>query len=177
MLEYIILGYLFTTPMTEKTLRSNISVQIKPFYHVTEGSLYPTLKRMVTKQYILLRPINDGSKKKQYYITDKGREYFKKWIEEPVNLPYSYLSEILKIFFAGNLDSASRTRLLTEFETNTLIQLQKFEMMKEEYHDTRDHDDIEYYQKATLYLEILSLRGSLKWCQSLKNGHSLSELL
>ncbi|MBE5962166.1 MAG: PadR family transcriptional regulator [Lachnospiraceae bacterium] len=177
MLEYIILGYLFTAPMTENAIRSHILIQIKPFYMVTQGSLYPALKRMVTKQYIVLRPIDSTSKQKQYYITDKGRDHFMKWMEQPVRISQDYTAQLLRVFFAGNLAPDARERMLTEFEMNTMIDLQKLEVMTDTSQGMSDLSSKEFFQRATLYFGIFTLRGSLKWCQSLKKGIDLKEFL
>ncbi|MCI5839489.1 MAG: PadR family transcriptional regulator [Peptoniphilaceae bacterium] len=57
-------------------------LKIKGFYTLTEGTIYPILKRLSSKGYILgvLKKSNIGPIRKYYYITPKGREYLQKFL-------------------------------------------------------------------------------------------------
>lgn len=61
-------------------LVQKISNQIE----ISEGSVYPLLRRLTKEEYFTtyLQESNEGPSRKYYKLTEKGREYLKKLIDE-----------------------------------------------------------------------------------------------
>ena len=111
---------------------------IKHFWNVSDGQLYPTLKKMNTEEIISLQVIQQDStaNKHLYSITEKGREHFGKWIREPVT-KFEEMKEpfVLKVFFFDNL---SRDEILWHLRSQLDLHnriLEEFRGIRENYED------------------------------------------
>jgi len=54
-----------------------LTQRVNSFIPITEGALYPVLRRLVKESYciIYMRESPDGPSRKYYQITEKGKEY------------------------------------------------------------------------------------------------------
>ena len=54
-----------------------LTQRVNSFIPITEGALYPVLRRLVKEAYciIYMRESPDGPSRKYYQITEKGKEY------------------------------------------------------------------------------------------------------
>src|SRR5690625_3759642 len=79
-LEICVLALLNQKDMYGYELVQKISAQIA----IAEGSVYPLLRRLTKEGYFTtyLRESTEGPSRKYYKLTDTGREYLKKLVEE-----------------------------------------------------------------------------------------------
>jgi len=82
---FVILGILSLRPGSGYDIKKTIESGIGYFYKVSNGQIYPILKKLLNESaviYTLER--NDGKPdKKTYTITQRGLEVFRKWLELP----------------------------------------------------------------------------------------------
>lgn len=89
MLKGIIDGIILEIINKKQTYGYEIVEELKRngFYNMTEGTVYPILKRLTKKGYLVgsFRKSDVGPKRKYYYITEKGKkkleEFEKSYLE------------------------------------------------------------------------------------------------
>ena len=104
MLDYLILGSLTIHEMSGYEIKKLMSNSTAFFSNVSDGSLYPALKRCEESGLIRSKElVENGRYKKVYEITPEGRQVFLDWLEQPLK-PFKFRYEILiRLFFARNL--------------------------------------------------------------------------
>lgn len=101
---YAILGFLNGCEMSGYDIRTRAAQTIGYFWHESEGHLYPTLQRMVRSgliEEVGIRKQN-SRKRKQYRITEKGKEHLLHWLQEPVTEGRIRNPFLLKLYFSKN---------------------------------------------------------------------------
>lgn len=85
MLKGIIDGVILQIISKNQTYGYEIVEELKRngFYNMTEGTVYPILNRLTRKGYLMgtFRKSEVGPKRKYYYITEKGEENLREFIE------------------------------------------------------------------------------------------------
>jgi len=137
-LKEAILGLLSDGPMTGYEIKQFFRNVIKHFWSVSDGQLYPTLKKMHKEQVISLQVVRQDrtANKHVYSITEKGRRHFERWLREPV-LKFEELKEpfVLKVFFFSKL---SREEILWHLRFQLDLHariLEEFRGIRESYED------------------------------------------
>jgi len=155
------LGLLDDGPMTGYEIKQFFRNIIRHFWSVSDGQLYPTLKKMHEDGLISLKVVQQkGTANKHVYsITEKGRQRFAAWIREPVK-KFEELKEpfILKVFFFSKL---SREEILEHFRT----QLDLHSRILEELRGVRDtyEEVVSPYQRLIGYVGIMYVEMRLLW--------------
>jgi DNA-binding PadR family transcriptional regulator len=156
-LREAILGLLCDGPMTGYEIKQFFRNVIKHFWSVSDGQLYPTLKKMHDSGLISLRVIRQDStaNKHVYSVTDKGRTHFDHWLKEPV-AKFEELKEplVIKVFF---FDKLPKEEILSHLR----YQLDLHNRILEEFRNIRDtyEDRITAFQRligdvGVLYVEV-----------------------
>jgi DNA-binding PadR family transcriptional regulator len=155
------LGLLDDGPMTGYEIKQFFRKVIQHFWSVSDGQLYPTLKRMHEDGLISLKVVQQkGTANKHVYsITEKGRDQFNEWLREPV-MKFEELKEpfVLKVFFFSKL---SREEILGHLNA----QRELHSRILEEIRGVRDTYDesVSPYQRLIGYAGILYVEVRLLW--------------
>lgn len=148
-----ILGLLYEKPKTGYEIKKFYRDTIRHFWNVSDGQLYPTLKKMtdeglVTKKEI---PDSEGLKKYLYTITPKGKEKFINWLKKPVD-KFEEMKEpfLIKLFFFDRLSDEDKLyHLKVQYDVHHEV-LNEFLEVKKMYGET-----LSEYQKIIVDLGIL----------------------
>ncbi len=137
-LKEAILGILSDGPMTGYEIKHFFRNVIKHFWSVSDGQLYPTLKKMNKEEIISLQVVQQDStaNKHVYSITEKGRQQFEKWLREPVT-KFEELKEpfVIKVFFFSKLPREDILgHLRSQLELHHRI-LEEFRGIRDTYED------------------------------------------
>lgn len=114
---YVVLGILSLGACSGYDIKRKIESEIGFFYKVSNGQIYPMLKKLVSQtNATYLTEKNDGKPdRKVYTITDQGHAVFKEWLEAP--LDYQHNNELLlKLFFGSNEPFIQNIKLLSDFK-------------------------------------------------------------
>jgi len=130
-LKYTLLGFLSYGPMTGYELKKHIDNSTQFFWHARLSQIYPTLKRLDedgwTESDIL--PQEGKPDKKFYAITEKGRAALQAWLDEfPSEITPNKQPELLRIFFAGELEKEIILTHLRHQLSLRRAQLQKYQV-------------------------------------------------
>ena len=83
-LKYAILGLLNRKPMTGYDISKEFNFQLAEFWSAKHSQIYPELKKLVSEELIIFKIEISGDvlEKKVYYITEKGKQEFLKWLSK-----------------------------------------------------------------------------------------------
>lgn len=178
MFEFIILGMLLNANLTGYDLKKCIEKGIGIFYRASFGSLYPCLKTLLKKRFVLVTEIPDGKRIKKYYtLTELGRSAFFEWLIQPMDLNSNGTStHLAKVYFFDKLGSEERDQQLLEFELNNVNYLRKLKLLEKEFTAAYDKDR-DYYKLSTLYYGICIIEQTIQWCHHIRSKKPLIKLL
>ena len=115
-MDHIILGLLILSSRTIYQLRNRIDKGLNLMYSSSTGSIQAALKKLLDKGYIDCREIGgNGRNKKEYFITDAGRQEFDNWINSPIDCGGTKCPELSKIYFMGFSDPENRLENIREY--------------------------------------------------------------
>jgi DNA-binding PadR family transcriptional regulator len=127
--KFPILGFLMEAELTGYDLKRRFQDPIGFFYRVSDGSLYPALKKLAHDGLVRMRAERRGRRaRKVYAITPRGREHFLRLLGEPSAPLFVHDEAQVKVYFGqhhpqfalehmqrmrqGDLESAAALRLL-----------------------------------------------------------------
>ena len=104
MIELMILGALVTAPMSGYEIKQMMGYTSDYFFKVSNGSLYPTLRRFEKNGLIIANEVvENGRCKIIYEITEDGYQAFVDYVSKPLR-PLVFKDEILiRMYFASIL--------------------------------------------------------------------------
>ena len=116
MLEYIILGFLLCSNMSGYDIKRSMGHSIAYFYDASFGSIYPMLKKMKRDGTVTMtETAESGKPRKEYAITEAGREAFFRWLDQPITLNRAKHDQLVRIFFYRFLPKERAIQLIQEF--------------------------------------------------------------
>lgn len=177
MLESILLGMVLEDDLTGYDIKKRIETGIGVFYKASFGSLYPALKKMTEKGYLVAYEESQGGRQKIFYhITEDGKKRFYDWLSAPMNIFDGTNTHLAKVYFFDQLPSELREHQLLQHEINNINYLHKLETLEKEF-DKLEHKECFYYKLSTLYYGICITRETIRWCQSVRKQQPLSDLI
>jgi DNA-binding PadR family transcriptional regulator len=118
-IKFPVLGFLMDAEMTGYDLKRRFQDSVGFFYRVSDGSLYPALKKLARDKLVTMRTERRGKRaRKIYAITPLGRELFLKLLAEPSPPLFVHDEAQVKIYFGHhNPDAAmAHMRSMREFD-------------------------------------------------------------
>jgi DNA-binding PadR family transcriptional regulator len=132
MLELAALGLLQREPLHGYKLKQELELFVSSCISVNYGAIYPLLKRLEERGYILGERMEKGEtgiSRKIYQITEKGRD---RWREKMLELPKeSWVNSRsrfgIKFFFFSDLRPEERQKLIDKRLIACRLRLKEFE--------------------------------------------------
>ncbi len=159
MLEYVLLGFLTYGDLTGYEIKKFMTQSTSNFVDASFGSIYPALKRLEQKKFIIAYEIMSGKKvTKKYKLTPEGKQSFLVWLRTPIDFSPFHMEFLAKIFFFNNLEQCERINQIDllinkiEEKLNGLLALKND---KCQY--------LEGFEGDTLNYGIDSYQNQLKW--------------
>src|ERR1700689_229882 len=99
-IKFPVLGFLMDAELTGYDLKRRFQESVGFFYRVSDGSLYPALKKLARDKLVTMRTERNGKRaRKIYAITPLGRELFLKMLAEPSPPVFVHDEAQVKIYF------------------------------------------------------------------------------
>ena len=99
--KFPILGFLMEAEATGYDLKQRFQDPVGFFYRVSDGSIYPALKKLARDGLVKLRTERRGRRaRKIYAITPRGRAHFMQMLREPAQPLFVFDESQVKIYFA-----------------------------------------------------------------------------
>jgi len=174
MTDYIMLGMLYHRPLTGYDIKKEFELGIANFYKMSYGSLYPALKRLTHKAYLIMEEKPDGHRMKKYYeITETGKAVFLEWLL----LPLEGHDLLIKIYFFDLLDELQQEKQFVVYEKSLTERLDTLLTMEKLFTESSHVVDLNYFELSTLYYGIAHIRNGLTWLHHIKEKKPLIDLI
>jgi DNA-binding PadR family transcriptional regulator len=127
--KFPILGFLMEAEATGYDLKQRFQDPVGFFYRVSDGSIYPALKKLAHDGLVKLRTERRGRRaRKIYAITPRGRAHFMRMLREPAQPLFVFDESQVKIYFADQqpevaLEHMERSRRDDETRTAILAEM------------------------------------------------------
>jgi len=163
--EYLILGCLSIEPMSGYDIREFVKRTIGNFWQESYGQLYPTLKRLLEKNFVSRKVQHrEGVPDRHLYrITNSGREYLRDWLNEETTPTKIRHETLLKIFFGSE---AGRDTVMAQIESYINREretLRKYEEIDKQIESEADNSEAWVCQYATLRYGLYIGRARVRW--------------
>ncbi|WP_096156237.1 MULTISPECIES: PadR family transcriptional regulator [Bacillus] len=175
---YAILGILTTPCKSGYDIKQFIDQSLNHFWKISYGQIYPTLKIIVKEGLAEVKVSQTQGRvdRNEYYLTTKGLEILKSWLEQPIeHAPIERNEVLLKLFF-GSYQSAESTvsllqdykqRLETRYETYLAIEQGILQHNKEEKDAMYWLFTLDYGKRGT--------KAAIEWCEHTLKYFSIKE--
>jgi len=118
-IKFPVLGFLMEAELTGYDLKRRFQESVGFFYRVSDGSLYPALKKLARDRLVTMRTEKHGKRaRKLYSITPFGREHFLKMLAEPSPPVFVHDEAQVKIYFGHHNPAAAMAHMqrMREFD-------------------------------------------------------------
>lgn len=181
-LKYAILGLLSFKPQTGYEIKANFNQSIQYLWNADQTQIYRILSEIASQGLATSKIIQqqDRPNKKIYKLTKSGLDELKRWLANPVKPKNQHNSELLQIFFAGQISDEeilSKLKRLDENMKKTLSGLSLLEKSSEIFNPENSSEREYFFFKITLDLGIRDVKMNLKWINEIINKIENNEIL
>jgi len=164
--QYAILGILSIASGSGYDIKKYCDTVISNIWNENFGHIYPVLNTMLREGLIERKDDNVATRKKEYAITDKGKEVFLNWLVEPTQYKPVRSEFMLKFLFSSNLPKEGIIKVLNDYKKRHELKLEEFRKMEKYINQEKKEilPEREIYLGATLRYGILSSEAVIMWC-------------
>lgn len=162
---YAILGILTTECKSGYAIKQLIDRSLQHFWKISYGQIYPTLKLISQEGLAEVRTsVRDGKPdKNEYYLTAKGLEVLKNWLEQPIEqFPTERNEVLLKLFFGHYQSDESQQSLLQNYKEALKGRYQTYVAI--EHAIQQDTSENLKYWLFTLDYGKRITQATIEWC-------------
>lgn len=117
-MDYLILGLLILSNRTIYQLRERLNKGLNLMYSSSMGSIQAAIKKLLNCGYIQYEEIVDNGKyKKEYSITESGKQCFFEWINAPIKEQGFKCPDLVKLYFMGFAEKENREVAIQNYLT------------------------------------------------------------
>ena len=169
-LDCVILGLLSHEDLTGYEIKKRMDTALRFFWNASFGSIYPTLKELVTDGFATKSYISENGRNKVWYrITDKGRSHLKSWLEIPAEKDELRYETLLKLFFADSADEKTATSHIDNFEGKIRMGLLYLTEAVNNLESINDGGKTHLYYLLTARFGMKVYETYLEWCEEAKS--------
>jgi len=145
--------------MSGYAIKQEMEKSTSNFSSSSYGSIYPILSKLEKNGFLDCHEVYQGNKlKKNYQITNEGRDFFLKWLKEPIDFMKSYESILVKVFFFRYLTRVEVLQIIRQLIDDLSIKIEELEQQKEFVMEKAD-----YFEQSTLNYGIDNLIFTKEW--------------
>jgi DNA-binding PadR family transcriptional regulator len=169
--RYAILGILSIGPGSGYDIKKYCDTIISNFWNENFGHIYPVLSSLLKEGYISNKDDSPALRRKEYYITEKGKEEFMKWLTEPAEYQPVRSEFMLKLVFSNHLPKETTIKLLNEYKVRHENNLKKYMEMELSLSqkDSVITKERQLYLYAPMRYGIISAKAAIEWCNEILN--------
>ena len=132
MQDKILLGFLLKGNKTGYQVKKEMEGSTNFFFNTSLGSTNPAFKKLEKNQMVTSKDvIENGRLKKIYSITEKGKEYFKNWMNSEIVIPKIKNEMLLRVFFFSQIGQNEKKNLLNNYLLTMKKHIEELEIVKE----------------------------------------------
>ncbi|PPA69342.1 PadR family transcriptional regulator [Jeotgalibacillus proteolyticus] len=164
---YAILGILTTECKTGYAIKQLIDNSLNHFWKISYGQIYPTLKLIVQDGLAEVQTASTEGKpdRQEYFLTPKGIDTLKVWLEEPtVQIPSEKNELLLKLFFGQYQSKESSLALMTGYKQKLEERYRTYEAIEQGINEhSSTHKDALYWLITLDYGKRVT-GAAIEWC-------------
>lgn len=164
---YAILGILTTECKSGYSIKQFIDQSLNHFWKISFGQIYPALKLIVQEELAEVRTLSSPGKpdKNEYFLTSKGMEVLKSWLEQPIKqLPIERNEILLKLFFGRYQTYESKVMLLQNYKQELEGRYNTYVSIEQAISNYNDNSDDSMYWLFTLDYGKRTTKAAIEWC-------------
>ncbi|MGV3464684.1 MAG: PadR family transcriptional regulator [Heyndrickxia sp.] len=165
---YAILGILTTECKTGYSIKQFIDRSLNHFWKISYGQIYPTLKLIVQDELAEVRTLSKPGTpdRKEYYLTSRGIETLKNWLEHPIEqLPTERNEFLLKLFFGRFQTLGSKLSLLQKYKQKLEGRYHTYKAIEQAINNHKDNTEDSIYWLLTLDYGKRTTKAAIEWCE------------
>lgn len=183
-LKFAILGLLSYKPQTGYELKANLEQSIRYIWNADQAQIYRTLAEITQDGLVASDTVQQTGRpnKKVYHLTKTGEEELKRWLSGPVPSRGQHNTELVQIFFSGQIPDEEVLANLRRIRCETEAGLAGMLCLKngsELFSSKNSPKRVRFFFDATLELGLRSLRMNIEWLnemiEKIENGGLSSE--
>ncbi len=164
-LRYIILGLLWTHPMTGYDIKLAFDRALASYWNAGNSQIYTTLKHLSQANLVESEIVVQTTRpnRKVYRLTSTGQVELERWLQEDVPERFNKDDFLTKLFFCGETSDETTLRHLQDHRESLLQQLAHMEWARQQYamRPARRPRLLEYQMLVREYKEA-TLRAGLE---------------
>jgi len=171
-LRYIILGLLWTNPMTGYDIKQAFDRALASYWNAGNSQIYTTLKHLSQANLVEAEIVVQTTRpnRKVYRLTPAGQIELEQWLQEDVPERFNKDDFLTKLFFCGETSDETTLHHLQEHRASLLQQLEQMEWARQQYatRSARRPRLLEYqmlvreYKEATLHAGLEVTERAIK---------------
>ena len=165
---YAILGILTTECKSGYAIKQCIDQSLNHFWKISYGQIYPTLKLIAQEELAEVRTLSVPGKpdSNEYYLTSKGLDVLKNWLEKPIeHLPTERNEVLLKLFFGRYQAREKKVLLLQNYKQELEERYQTYISIEQAIINHKDNDEDSIYWLCTLDYGKRTTKAAIDWCE------------
>lgn len=166
---YAILGILTTDCRSGYEIKQFIDSSLNHFWKISYGQIYPTLKRLEQDGLATIQTAAQEGKpdRKEYFLTEKGEQVLKEWLENSLQqLPMERNEVLLKLFFGRHQTSEQTISLLKDYQKKLTTLYQTYENIEEAIACYDNNQNDTKYWLFTLDYGKRVTEAAIAWCET-----------
>ena len=164
---YALLGILTTEHRSGYDIKQFMDKSLNHFWKISYGQIYPTLKRLTEEGLAVVETASQEGKpeRKEYFLTSKGEEVLKNWLETPLKqLPAERNEVLLKLFFGRHQTKEQSAALLKDYQQKLEAQFETYRQIEAMISQPDcEKGDAPYWLFTLDYGKRLT-KAAIEWC-------------
>jgi PadR family transcriptional regulator AphA len=170
-LEHAILGFLNYRAFSGYDLKKVFDTSVNHFWPADQSQIYRTLARLAERGWAEMEivPQEDRPDRKEYHITDAGREELRRWLLIPLPTQDTRHPELIQVFFAGQLSDDEILEMFEREATKVRETLARYDQVPRdsaEYVQMIGSPREVFFWMLTLECGIATSQAFLGWLES-----------
>lgn len=170
-MEHIILALLYLKSRTIYEIRTKFEGNLGLMYSSSMGSIQAAVKKLLKNGCISYTElVENGKYKKQYAITEAGRERVCQWVNAPFGAVQNKNPELAKLYFMGLSDKENRCNRIRDYITSLEEYHTALELLYEEgraLNPPEEYAELFQFQLTTVKFGVDSSAFEIEWLSRL----------
>lgn len=161
---YVILGILSFGKCSGYEIKKRIENEIGYFYKVSNGQIYPALKKLLQQNYASYSVEKSEGKpyKKVYAITDQGNVVLREWLDRS---DYPHNEFLLRLYFGSVRPISKNIEMINAYKAVKEKHLEDYDKIAEYFKRNASDKLQDHYCYFTVRYGQLMVQAYLDWCR------------
>src|SRR4051812_21816640 len=147
-LRHAALGLLAQRPGSGYDLLKQFQLSMQNVWPATQSQLYGELNKLAASGLIKVSDVGPRGRK-EYEITDAGREELRRWMSSPDEDPPFRSVSLLRVFLLGELSPGEAREFLETWQKWGEEEQERYQQLRDAYEWPGD-DDAKFFARAAL---------------------------